>query len=228
MILETRHSIPEILSRQPLFRILNGGELISLALGTQEFRVGRNELLFQKGECDRGMYLVVAGQVKLFLPSQAGTEKIIHLAGPGDSFGEEGAFADQPCMVTAQATRDSILLHMDKPCLVAAVNRSPVLARALLTRLSNRMCELIENMETCVQRSSSQRVVHFLSQHAPSGADSFDLELDTNKQTIASQLNLAPETFSRVLARLSRDGHIEVKGRCIRVRDMGSLRKMAG
>lgn len=228
MILETRHSIPEILSRQPLFRVLSGSELTRLALGTQEYRVSRNEMLFQKGDCQRGMYLVIAGQVKLFLPSQAGAEKIVHMAGPGESFGEEGAFVDRPCGVAAQAIRDSILLHMDKQVLLAAVEASPILARALLCRMSSRMCQLIENMETCVQRNSAQRVVHFLSQQAPEGVDSFDLELDANKQTIASQLNLAPETFSRVLGRLSRDGHIEVKGRCITVRNLGHLRRYAG
>lgn len=228
MILETRHSIPEILSRQPLFRVLNGSELSMLALGTQEYRVNRNEMLFQKGDSDRGMYLVIAGQVKLFLPSPSGTEKIVHMAGPGESFGEECAFVDRPSVVAAQATRDSILLHMDKNVLNGAVNRSPVLARALLTRLSTRMCALIDNMETCVQRNSAQRVVHFLSQFAPQGVDSFDLELELNKQTIASQLNLAPETFSRVLGRLSKDGFIQVKGRCITVMNMRDLCAYAG
>lgn len=228
MIQETRHSIPEILSRQPLFRVFNGTELDMLAQGTQEYRVGRNEILFQKGDCGRGMFLMIAGQVKLFLPSPAGTEKIVHMAGPGDSFGEEGAFADRPCMVAAQATRDSILLHMDKQTLLCAVGRSPMLARVLLTRLSTRMCQLIENMETCVQRNSAQRVVHFLAQYAPVGAGSFDLKLEVNKQTVASQLNLAPETFSRVLGRLSRDGYIQVKGRCITVNNLDDLRQYAG
>lgn len=228
MIVETRHCITEILSRQPLFRVLNGSELTLLAPGTQEYRFSRNEMLFQKGDRGNGMYLVIAGQIKLFLTSPAGAEKIIQMAGAGDSFGEESAFTEQPVGVAAQASRDTLLLHVDKQTLVAAVGRSPILARALLTRLSNRMCQLIENMETCVQRSSSQRVAHFLSQMAPKGVECFDLELDANKQTIASQLNLAPETFSRVLGRFSRDGHIQVKGRCITVKNLGLLKEFAG
>lgn len=228
MILETRHSIPEILSRQPPFRVLNGAELGLLATGTQEFRVAKHEMLFQKGDSMHGMYLVVAGQVKLYLPSQGGSEKIVHMAGPGESFGEEGAFIDKPCLVSAQATRDSILLHLDHGVLIRAVERSPILARALLTRLANRMCQLIENMETCVQRNSAQRVVYYLTQNVPSGVDSWDLELEANKQTIASQLNLAPETFSRVLSRLSRDGYIQVRGRNITVVNVRELREYAG
>lgn len=228
MILETRHSIPEILSRQPPFRVLNGAELGILATGTQEFRVAKHEVLFQKGDCTRGMYLVITGQVKLYLPSQGGSEKIVHMASAGESFGEEGAFIDRHCPVSAQATRDSILLHLDHGVLLRAVERSPILARALLTRLANRMCQLIENMETCVQRNSAQRVVHFLTQNMPTGVDSFAVELEANKQTIASQLNLAPETFSRVLSRLSRDGYIRVNGRNITVVTVRELRDYAG
>ncbi len=65
-------------------------------------------------------------------------------------------------------------------------------------------------------------------QQAPNEADSFDLELNANKQTIASQLNLAPETFSRVLNRLAKDGYIHVKGRNITLRNLSSLRNYAG
>ena len=49
-----------------------------------------------------------------------------------------------------------------------------------------------------------------------------------NKSSIASQLNLAPETFSRVLGRLSRDGLIDMKGRTITLNDLDSLRSFAG
>lgn len=228
MILETRHSISEILSRQPLFRLLDGPELARLAKGTYEYRLGKNEMLFQKGDLPKGMHIVVAGQVKLFLPSSAGAEKIVHMAGPGETFGEEGVFLNKSCPVAAQATRDSILLVMEKQALLDALERSCILSTALMSRMCSRLCDLIDNMETCVQRNSAQRVVHYLSQMAPNDADSFELLLDVNKQTIASQLNLAPETFSRVLGRLVKDGFIEVKGRSIKVMNLRTLRDFAG
>lgn len=70
--------------------------------------------------------------------------------------------------------------------------------------------------------------MHYLVQMAPREADSFDITLDVNKQTIASQLNLAPETFSRVLGRLAKDGCIEVKGRNITVTNLRALRDYVG
>jgi CRP-like cAMP-binding protein len=228
MMLETRHSIPEILSRQKLFRSLDALELGRLAKGTYEYRVSKNEALFQKGDIPRGMHLVIAGQIKLFLPAANGAEMIVHLAGAGDTFGEEAVLPQKPCPVAAEANRDTLLMVIDKQALIQAMQHNCDFSNALMARMCERMCSLIENMETCVQLNSAQRVVQYLTQHVPIEADSFDLELDSNKQTIASQLNLAPETFSRVLNRLSKDGYIHVKGRNIRLQNLNLLRNYAG
>lgn len=172
--------------------------------------------------------MVIAGQVKMFLPSMAGSEKVVRMAGPGDTFGEEGSFLNKVCPMAVQAVRDSILLRLDRHALLEAMERNCVLSSALMTHMCSRLCELVENLETCVQRNSAQRVVHYLVQMAPREADSFDITLDVNKQTIASQLNLAPETFSRVLGRLAKDGCIEVKGRNITVTNLRALRDYVG
>jgi CRP-like cAMP-binding protein len=227
MILETRHSISEILSRQPLFRILGEQELIQLAKSASEYRLCRNEMVLQKGHMSEGLHVVIAGQVKLYLPSMMGSEKVVRMASPGDTFGEEGVFLNKACPMAAQAVKDSILLLLDKQVLLDTMSRNVVLSSALMTHMCSRLCELVENLETCVQRSSAERVVHYLVQMAPREGESVDILLDLNKQTIASQLNLAPETFSRVLGRLAKDGHIEVKGRNIKIKSLKALRNYA-
>jgi CRP-like cAMP-binding protein len=230
MILETRHSISEILSRQPLFRILGEQDLIRLAKATSEYRLSRNEMVLQKGHQSEGLHVVIAGQVKLYLPSMVGSEKVVRMASPGDTFGEEGVFLNKACPMAAQAVKDSILLLLDKQALLDAMARNVMLSSALMTHMCSRLCELVENLETCVQRSSAERVVHYLVQMAPGEGEhdeNVDVLLDLNKQTIASQLNLAPETFSRVLGRLAKDGHIEVKGRNIKIKSLKTLRNYA-
>lgn len=228
MILETRHSISEILSRQPLFRILAGPELAQLARNASEYRLSKNEMLLQKGDVSEGLHVVVSGQIKLYLPSMAGSEKVVRMATPGDTFGEEGVFLNKPCPMAVQAVRDSLLLVLEKHTLLDAMERNCVLSSALMTHMCTRLCDLVENLETCVQRNSAQRVVHYLMQMAPQESETFDLTLDVNKQTIASQLNLAPETFSRVLGRLAKDGCIQVKGRNITVKNLSALRDYTG
>lgn len=224
MILETRHSVEEILSRQPIFRNLHRAELGRLAEATREYRTGKHELLCQKGAHPAGLHLVVSGQVKLFLPGANGSEKIVSLANHGDSFGEEAVILDRPYAMSAQAMRDAILLLVPRAALAEAMAANAGLCADLMSRLATRMHELIDNMESCTQRSSAQRVAHYLAQLAPTQSDSFEVELNVNKQYIASHLNLAPETFSRVLSRFARQGYIQMHGRTIRVANASQLR----
>lgn len=216
MIQITAHPIPVILARQPVFRELGAGELDELARGTREFRLAKSELLFSKGHVPDGMYVMVMGQVKLFLSSPQGADKTLHLLAPGETFGEESVFTNRPCPASAQATQDSILLCVGRPALMRVLEGNVCLCRALLARIATRLYDLFDQVETCVQLSSLQRVIHYLTQRAPPDLDHYDLQLDS-KQIIASQLNLAPETLSRVLSRLTRSGYIRMKGRNVTI-----------
>jgi CRP-like cAMP-binding protein len=228
MILESRHPIPEILSHQPLFLGLSKEELHELAVGTSEFRVHRNEVLFHKGDRPRGMHIVVTGQVKLFIPTAQGWDKVVHMESAGASFGEAVMLLDKPYPVSAQATQDSVVLLVSREVMAHAIDNSSALCRKMLSSLSVRLHELLGDMETCTLRSSTQRVICFLSQQAPHDAQRYAVQLEASKQTIASQLNLAPETFSRVLSNLTHAGLIHVKGRTITVLDHIGLRNYNG
>lgn len=195
-----------------------------LAGATGEYRISKHEVLFQKGVQPSSLHLIVAGQVKLFLPSTQGSEKIVRLANPGEIFGEEAVILERPYAMTAQATRDSILLEVPRAMLMAVLAQNPALCCDLMTNLAVRVHDLIDNMESCTQRSSAQRVAHYLTQLAPFQSESFEIELNANKQTIASHLNLAPETFSRVLSRFAQLGFIQMHGRMIRVANAEQLR----
>lgn len=212
-----------------MFRDLSAQELEILSSGTEECRFARQKPLFQKGDVPQGMYIVIMGQVKIYLLSTQGGEKVMHMAGPGATFGEALAFLDKPYPVNAVATQDSIVLLIRKDVLLRAMNECPMLARKMLANLSLRLHELIEDMEICSMRSSMQRVVCFLSNQSTTIEDGMHVvHLGTSKQTIASQLNLTPETFSRSLNQLSAAGLIEVNGRDIRVLDREKLLMFAG
>lgn len=224
MILETRHSITEILSRQPLFRGLSEIELAQISVGCREFRINKNEVLFHKGDQPEGMHVVVMGQMKLALPSSQGVEKVVHMCGPGATFGEAVVFLDKPYPVSAQAMTESLVLLVSKRVLLEAMDANTLLSRKMLASLSSRLHELLGDMESCTLRTSMQRVVCFLMQSAPVDATTgFNIVLQSSKQNIASQLNLAPETFSRALGHLSEKGLIQVKGRSITVLDRQQL-----
>ncbi|MCX7673284.1 MAG: helix-turn-helix domain-containing protein, partial [Thiobacillaceae bacterium] len=88
-----------------------------------------------------------------------------------------------------------------------------------------RLHELLTDIEACTSRTSLQRVACFLSQQAPAGQKRYEVALPASKQTLAAQLNLAPETLSRMLSQLTQAGLIAVQGRTITVLDLDRLRR---
>lgn len=201
------------LSRTPLLGLLDSDSMQHLLEGSRSLELGRGEIVSHCHDMAQGMWVVLEGEIKCSLISASGAEKIIQVASQGSMFGEEAALLDRPQLFTAQATRNSTLLLIRSRALRKAMETSAAFANAMTLRLSSSMYDMIENLQLCLQGSSTQRVAHYLSRLAPDSVERCDVELETDKQNIAAQLNLTPETLSRVLSRFMRDGMIRPHGR---------------
>ena len=216
--------IEKMLTKLPLFHQLEEAEITKLAQGTRKIRLSKGQMLFQKGDRADGFYSVVYGQVKLAFASLQGAEKVVDIIAPGQSFGEAMMFLEKPYPVFAQALMDTMVLHIAKQVIFAAIEADTRFARKMLAGLSIRLHSLIQDVEAYSLRSSAQRFIGFLVQQAGiSGIQQVELELPASKHVIASRLNLTPETLSRVLHDLSEAGLITVKGRQITIHDVEQL-----
>jgi len=220
--------IPQILSRLPLFLELSPEQLEHIAAGTREKRLAKGEMLFQKGDPPRGLFVMVFGQVKLAFPSSQGNEKVVSILGPRQSFGEAVMFMDRPYPVFAESLTDSLLLHISKAAIYELLERDTSFARSMLAGLSLRLHSLVHDVESYSLRSSTQRVIGYLLQHCEL-EDNCEGEktvaLPTSKQVIASRLNLTPETLSRIFHELAEAKLITVHGKQITIHDMQQLRE---
>lgn len=227
MHMKEKLDITGILSHLPLFQALSTEQFAALAEGTREIRLAKGELLFRKGDPTKGFFMVIYGQIKLALPSAQGTEKVVEILGPQQSFGEAVMFMDKPYPVHAEALADMLLLHISKQTVEDLLERDSTFARRMLAGMSRRLHSLITDVESYSLRSSTQRVIGHLLQNCPPecGKDEpVEIELPTSKQVIASRLNLTPETLSRIFHELSSSGIISVHGKKITVHCAQRLR----
>ena len=216
--------IDRMLASLPLFQQLGEAEIANLVQGTREIRSPKGQMLFQKGDSAEGFYVVVYGQIKLAFPSLQGSEKVVDIVGPGQSFGEAVMFMEKPYPVFAQALTDALSLHIAKQVIFAAIERDSAFARKMLAGLSMRLHGLIQDVEAYLLRSGTQRLIGFLVQQAGmTDGRSAEFELPASKNIIASRLNLTPETLSRILHSLSEAGLIIVRGRQITIPDVERL-----
>ena len=226
-VAEHRLDLREVLSRLPLFQQLDEGRMARIVEHVRERRLGKGEMLFQKGDQPRGFYVVVFGQVKLAFPSSVGNEKVVDLLGPKQSFGEAVMFMGRPYPVFAEALCDTLVVHVGKDIIDELIRSDPDFANLLLAGLSVRLHGLLQDVELYSQHSSTQRVIGYLLQQGPDDGDvnEFRVELPTTKQIIASRLNVVPETLSRIFHDLAEAGLISVQGKRITVNDARRLRE---
>jgi CRP-like cAMP-binding protein len=220
--------IPAILSRLPLFQELSPDQLAMVAATTRERRLTRGEMLFQKGDASKGFYVILLGQVKLAFPSSQGNEIVVEILGPRQSFGEAVMFMDRPYPVFAEALQDSVLLQIAQSGVFELLQTDMSFARKLLAGLSQRLHGLVQDVESYSLRSSAQRVIGYLIQHATVDGDNdgaVEVSLPTSKQIIASRLNLTPETLSRVFHDLAERRLIQVSGKRVTIVSMTALRE---
>jgi CRP-like cAMP-binding protein len=212
--------IRAFLRHQPLFQRLSAEELDALVPHTQEVRGLKGQVLFQRGDPCEGMFVVVYGRIKLSITSPQGSEKVVEIVNPGQSFAEAVMFLGLPYPVMAQFLEDSLLLQIESESIMSAIRNDPAFACRLLSGLSMRLQGLVRDVERYSVESAAQRVVGYLLQNEESmSGDERVVSLTLNKNLIASRLNLTPETFSRVLHQLSDAGLIAVNGREISLID---------
>ena len=218
-------SVDALLSRVALFSSLNPEEIGRIARGTREINAGKGDILFHKGDLPTGFHLIASGQVKLGFTSSQGTEKVIDIMGPGQTFGEAVMFMDKPYMVFAQALSDSLLLHISKSVILDELERDPKLGRKMIASLSMRLHHLITDVESYSLHSGRQRIIgYLLRDNMERNAHSLTVTLPTSKGVIASRLNLTQEHFSRILHELQENGLITVQGRKIGIPNVEKLR----
>ena len=203
----------DLLARFAPFDMLDPCARERVLAAARPIHAARGELLVQQEDGPRGIYLVLDGRVKCFVLSPSGGEKIVRLAEPGSFFGEEAALINRPHVANAQAISASELLLVPTAALRAAMVSSTAFSVSMSNRLAQASYDLMSTMQVQFQLSGTQRVAHYLTRLAPDDAERCEIRLDIDKQTIAAQLNLTPETLSRILSQLTRDGMIQPRGR---------------
>ncbi len=207
-----------------IFSELQPSQIELLANGTRLVDIPRGGTLFNRGDKAHGFYLLLEGQIKLGVISPQGDEKVIGLIQPGESFGEAVLFLERSFPVYAQTTLDSKVLLITREAIFDILDNDVTVVRRMLAAISARNRQLVNDIESISLQNSTQRLIGYLLQISADSPNPERVQLPANKLTIASMLNLTPETLSRVMLRLSNAGLIEVNGKEIVITNVAGLR----
>lgn len=220
--------IQETMARMSYFDGWDKDHIARLAGGAKQMVIGRKEKLVEKGGRLDALYVVISGQLRLFIPLSNGTERVISLVERGESFGEPCLIRGEPCPYDAVAGKDSHLIAIDALVYRRELRQNAAMAEKTLDLVALRLLHTLRDIEICSQPSSLQRVAHYLVHLQPSNAVAeTEFRLPALKRDIAAKLGLTQETLSRILAFMAQQGFIQFSGSQVRVDDWGRLRGLA-
>lgn len=219
--------MPNFLARFPMFRAMSTSELQRMAHACLIKRIAKGEMVFRVGDPCDAFHLVVSGEVKLYVSSDSGQEKVIEIACGGQSFGEGLIFADKPFVLNAQALTDVVLVYVSKNGILHEISKDTRFSVHVLAGLSHRLHGMIKDVEDYALRNGVQRLARFLLRDVELNADATQnaivVTLPASKATVASRLSLTPEYFSRVLHELEAARLIQIEKRDICIKDVYAL-----
>jgi CRP/FNR family transcriptional regulator len=211
----------------PVFSGLSKSHLKEIENIAVEKKFDRNKMIFFEGDEGNGFYVVVNGQVKIYKVSMDGKEKILHIFGPGEPFGEVPVFTGKKFPANALALSRCKLVFFPKESFIELISRNPSLAMGMLGVLSMRLREFTVQIEHLALKEVPARIASYLLYTSEEQEISSSVELEISKGQLASLLGTIPETLSRIFAKMSSQGLIEVEGRTIWLLDRQGLDSLA-
>lgn len=201
----------ECVSQVPIFQRLSADQLTSVAQVTRPVMAKKGGTVFSTGEVSQTLYIVNVGQVRLYHLGEDGREQVLRVLNPGDFIGEIALFTDEIHSSYAEATKDSELCTISRASLTALIKQMPPLSMALLGALADRLKTAERQATLLAIPDALPRIAGYLQEI--SGHQSGVIDLPMSKQDLAAYLGMTPESLSRKLRQLVKDGVIETIGR---------------
>ena len=212
----------QALAAVPYLQRLPAAEQSTL-LGRARLRtVRRGQIIFEEGAPALGLWIVLAGRVKLVKLSPRGREQVLHTEGAGATLGEAPVFDGGGYVATAVAAEDARLLFVPREALLALCRRRPEVALDVIAVLARRVRGFAALIEDLALRDVTARLARWI-QHESRRAGTTEIRLAGTRDELAARLGTVRELISRSLSQLSAQGTIDVRGRRVVVRDGARL-----
>lgn len=208
----TRHAI--CVRQVPIFADLLPDEQCRIHDLIRKSSYDAGEVIFRPGDEAVDFFLVSLGRVKIAKLSPEGKIQLLRLLGMGDFFGEMSVFAGEEFLpYQAEALSEVHLCRIKRTDMETLLDRTPMLARKILTAVAGRLREaerLIEHLGLKDVRSRLAAFILDLFRQAGKLADGSVIPFAWRQKDLAEYLATTQESISRKLGQIEQAGIIRL------------------
>jgi CRP-like cAMP-binding protein len=219
--------IPTILAGVALFEGLASARLDSLTACARFIRKAADEVVFAEGDDPCCCYVVVRGKLQYCLLNPDGKRFVMDSFKAGDCCGLATGLGGWRYLGRLEVVRDATLLSLPLAAIRALSCEDNDFCQRLLTHsltYSHRLQETVKDLTfSALERLSRHLFRQALDAGSLLSEGGLSFVLNTRKNDLAEELGITPETLSRMLAQLHRQGYISVDGQQITVHNLRGL-----
>lgn len=213
-----------------MFSGLDRDALAEIAGAGRKAMFRKGNLLFQEGDAGDCLYVLLRGEVRVFVISEEGNAMGLVTLRPPETFGELAAIDGRPRSASAEALETTTVLVLDREVLLGMLAQRPELMRGILSSMSGVIRRLTGQTADLVFLDLPGRVAKLLMRLAEDGGlePGAVLDLKMTQSELAAMVGASRQAVNQALHSFERRGYLEVRGRQIIVKRPDVLRRRAG
>ncbi len=218
----------ELIRKIAIFSDLSDEELALIDNVIVTLNYKKRGTIFMEGQPGVGVYFVYSGQVKIFKVSEDGREQILHFRKAGDIFGEVVLFDGGAYPASAEALVDAQVGVIRNQDLENLLMKHPSMAVKLLKLMAKKLRRAQMKVYEITTQDTLRRVIRKLIRLARVYGEKTEqgvkINLELNRQDLASYVGTTRETVTRILSDLKKTGAIELDAKSITIIDLDKLK----
>lgn len=208
-----------IFENVPLFSGLAAEELKVLEGHATIRTYPRNTLVITEGDEASTLYVILSGQVKVFLSNEEGKEIVVNMQGAGEHFGELALIDSAPRSASVITTQKTRLAAISKPDFRKILADHPDIALSLIRDLTGRVRVLSTNVKNLALLDVYGRVAKTLLSLAREHDGKLIVEERLTQQDIANRVGASREMVARIMKDLVIGNYISINRRRIQINE---------
>ncbi|WP_158675235.1 Crp/Fnr family transcriptional regulator [Thiohalobacter thiocyanaticus] len=129
----------EALRTIPLFANVDDHDLAQIAAASTVRSYRKNSIIISEGDASSSLYLVLDGELKVYVSDEDGRANIINRLGPGDYFGELSLIDEQPRSASIEALTRCRLSVLTRAYFIDYLETHPRVAIRMLEGMGERL-----------------------------------------------------------------------------------------
>lgn len=217
---------PAQIRRLPLFVDLPDDAIAMVARSAVLMRRAAGEVLFLEGDPAPGMFIVLAGRIKVLRTSPGGREQVLRVVEPGQQFNLVPVFDGGPCPANTVVYADATLLLLPAGLLRQVALEFPQVASSLLMAVCSHLRSLVELVDALALHTVQGRLARLLLNQAVA-AERGEVVAPLSQAEMATRLGTVREMVSRSLKVFEALGLIQLDRGVIAITDRAGLEAQA-